>query len=180
MPAEQETSCQRLFFALWPGDDVRKSIAAKMATVVSLAGGRPVPPSNYHVTLAFLGPVVITDLEAIQLAARRVPISPFELRLGPTGYFSSAKIAWLGPQESPDELERLIDALWSQLSGVGIGREDRPYRPHVSLARQADSCPATGLDEPLIWPVTGFALVTSDTTPEGSVYTLLEQYSADD
>ncbi|MDP6435730.1 MAG: RNA 2',3'-cyclic phosphodiesterase [Gammaproteobacteria bacterium] len=171
----------RLFCALWPDDDVRKRIAATTTDLVAAAGGRPVPPANYHLTLVFLGPVIITDLEAIQAAARGVPVCPFELALTRTGYFPRSKIAWLGPDETPDELVQLVDVLWTELTGVGIGRDDRPpYRPHLSLARKATGCPAGELSEPLIWPVSGFALVASDTTPEGSVYTLLEQYSAGD
>ncbi len=158
---------------------MRERIAAKMAGVISEAGGRPVPPTNYHITLAFLGRVIITDLEAIQSAARSVPVSPFELRLARTGYFPRSRITWLAPLDLPEELAGLVDAIWTELGGIGISRENRPYRPHISLARAADGCPSAELGEPLIWPVSGFALVASDTTPEGSVYTLLEQYSAD-
>lgn len=170
----------RLFFALWPDDGVRERIAGELAELLAGLDGRRLPPANYHLTLAFLGAVAVTDLAEIQAAAQRVPITPFELRLTRTDYWAPAKIAWLGTDECPAELTGLVNALATELVAIGISPEAEPYEPHVSLARGVADCAQTRLEAPIGWPVSGFALVQSQASSEGSVYTVLEHYSAGD
>ena len=65
-------SSARLFFALWPDSAVRAVLQASCQAVTVSCGGRPVPPRNYHLTLAFLGQVDSADLAGIRAAAAQV------------------------------------------------------------------------------------------------------------
>ena len=56
---------RRLFFALWPDDGLRDQLRRVSEPAVRLAGGRPVPPANYHLTLAFLGGLPADRLDAV-------------------------------------------------------------------------------------------------------------------
>jgi 2'-5' RNA ligase len=170
----------RLFFGLWPDPLVRECIATELAELVDGLDGRQLPPANYHVTMAFLGEVAITDLAEIQAAAQRVRVVPFELQLTHTGYWPNTQIAWLGADGCPPELSGMVNALTTELIAIGIQPQTEPYEPHVSLARRASGCAQIRLAAPISWQVDGFALLRSEISAEGSVYTQLEQYSAGD
>jgi len=53
-PAERT---RRLFFAFWPDEATREAMHHSARKAVRGSGGRPVPASNLHVTVAFLGSV---------------------------------------------------------------------------------------------------------------------------
>jgi 2'-5' RNA ligase len=61
-----------LFFALWPARAEQASLAQMTRNVVVAAGGRPVPPENFHVTLAFLGSVPEARLSQVEAIGREV------------------------------------------------------------------------------------------------------------
>ncbi|MGH8519928.1 MAG: 2'-5' RNA ligase family protein, partial [Gammaproteobacteria bacterium] len=47
---------QRLFFALWPSEEARSSLAEVTASL-HVRRAKPVPAENLHITLLFLGSV---------------------------------------------------------------------------------------------------------------------------
>ncbi len=55
-PPRIDTPPQRLFFALWPSEEVRAGLAEVMASL-DVRGGKPVAAENLHITLLFLGSV---------------------------------------------------------------------------------------------------------------------------
>jgi 2'-5' RNA ligase len=61
---------RRLFFALWPDEGQRSELEHAAAKAVRRCGGRPVPPSNLHVTLAFLGSVATAQIPELQRIGR--------------------------------------------------------------------------------------------------------------
>lgn len=63
---------RRLFFALWPDEAMRRAMVQATREVVREAGGRPIPPSHLHVTLAFLGAVPETRLRELADSVRAV------------------------------------------------------------------------------------------------------------
>jgi 2'-5' RNA ligase len=95
MPTEA-VSAARLFFAIWPDQAVREQIIAATKSAVDAASGRPIPPENYHITLAFLGSVSAPYLAAVRRAGRVLGFPTFTLTLARTGYWPRSRIAWLG------------------------------------------------------------------------------------
>ena len=169
----------RLFFALWPTEEARTQIAERTRTAVEAAGGRPVPPENYHVTLAFLGHVRISGVDEITRIMRTIRFKSFMLQLDRTGYWPRSKVAWLGSSSCPLELDALEDEIWMKLEDLGFHRDNlNPYQPHVSLARSASSGLGMVLEQPVIWPVHAFGLVSSEPGEGAPVYTVLEQFRA--
>ena len=169
---------QRLFFSLWPDDEVRRHISATTQAAVAAAGGRPIPPVHYHITLAFLGSVPRDQLAQIVTAARTVRCRSFSVKLDRTGYWPRSQVAWLKPSSCPSELARLVDDLWTALAPFGLVPDSRSYKPHVSLVRRVPGGLGSLLAEPVVWPVDEFVLIASETQPPGSVYTLLEHFPA--
>jgi 2'-5' RNA ligase len=170
----------RLFFALWPDDEVRQRIVTDTERAISAAGASPVPPSNYHVTLAFLGAVSASSLDDIIKMCGHIRFRRFSLALDRTGYWPRSKIAWLGPSHSPLELEALVDDVWNKLAELGFRQELRPYQPHVTLCTKASSGLGMRLDTPINWPAGSFVLAQSTPGETGPVYTVLEQFAAGD
>lgn len=179
MPTEA-VSAARLFFAIWPDQAVREQIIAATKSAVDAAGGRPIPPENYHITLAFLGSVSAPYLAAVRRAGRVLGFPTFTLTLARTGYWPRSRIAWLGPLACPEPLRALVAGLWEPLAAVGLSAANPDYKPHLSLARKVPGGLESRLLQPIEWPVTEFVLVRSDTSPAGAVYTALEHFPAAD
>ena len=171
----------RLFFALWPDDEVRRQIAAETDELITATGGNPVPAVNYHMTLAFLGSIRASSLDDILQIIRDVHFPAFKIRLDQTGYWPGSGTTWLGPSICPLELDALVDVLWNKLDDLGFVREDlQPYKPHVSLCRNVTGNYGVQLERPVEWPVTSFGLAKSSAAAGAPVYTILEQFPAGD
>lgn len=103
--------------------------------------GRPVPTANLHVTLAFLGLVPESRLQRLQRVPPRLALADlaFDLHLDRLDCWDEG-LLHLAPSQPPQALLKLASALQQQLQLDGFSLEPRPYRPHLTLAR--DSRPA--------------------------------------
>lgn len=129
----------RLFVAVDPpSHEVARLSAAAPIRSDTL---RWVPTEQWHLTLVFCGEVaerVVPGLEErLTRAAGRT--APFELRLHGAGTFprqaSRARVLWVGVGGDVDALSRLAERCTAAARRCGIDVEDRPYRPHLTLAR---------------------------------------------
>ncbi len=170
-----EAPARRLFFALWPNDEIRARIARVARTVVPPCGGRPVPTSNHHITLEFVGNVPEQTLDCLLACADAFSGQSFELTIDRAGSFNRTGIVWLGPSNVPPALTRLYEHLHLGVARCGLHPEDRPFRPHITLLRKARRGPAADPFEPIAWAVQGFVLVES-VTSEGSRYQVLKHW----
>lgn len=130
----------RTFIALNLPQDERVRLHAALEPL----RGRGLPvrwtaAQSLHLTVKFLGDTEsggIADIDAVmrKAAARRAPIT---LRLAGLGGFPSlrrANILWIGA--APDaELSALQREIEPALSRLGYPREQRPFRPHVTIGR---------------------------------------------
>lgn len=169
---------KRLFFALWPDASERTAISAGASRAIAGAGSRAVPAVNYHITLAFLGPVSASSVAGIVEVVSSVRFLPFRLELDHTGYWPKSRVAWLAPSTCPLQLSDLVDNLWNKLAALGFEAEARAYRPHVTLARRVSGGFGKRLPKTIIWQANSFALAESCPGSSGPVYRLLEQFPA--
>ena len=112
------------------------------------AAVRWVRPASMHLTLKFLGEVPPSVLAEVCGALRVVRGRAFELRLGELGCFPGARsprVFWAGIGGQAAELVELRDAVESALSVLGFRREQRPFHPHVTLARAKGAAGARAL-----------------------------------
>lgn len=152
----------RLFLALWPDAAVRRALHAAAAPAVAASGGRPVPPANYHLTLAFLSPQPRSKLDAIADAAAGQCALEGTLRLTRIGHFGGARVLWAGPAHTPPRLARAVAGLRAALEANGVHCTPGPFRAHVTLARRIARAPESTLMEPVRWRYSGLALVLSE------------------
>jgi len=107
---------------------------------------RWVPEENLHLTLKFLGNVESDRVPKLiaALSAKLERVSGFEVRLGGLGAFPNvhrARVVWLGVQAGAGELARLSRKLDAAASKIGVERERRPFRTHLTLGRLRQPVP---------------------------------------
>jgi 2'-5' RNA ligase len=102
-----------------------------------LPEARWVRPESLHITLKFIGEQPPERVEAITERLRRVESNAFEIRAGGYGFFPTAKaprVFWIGIHAGP-QLTELAESIDMATAELGVPREDRPYSPHLTLAR---------------------------------------------
>ncbi|MCB1699902.1 MAG: RNA 2',3'-cyclic phosphodiesterase [Halioglobus sp.] len=116
--------------------------------------GRPVPPANFHITLAFVGETSPQALENLCLSVdawlARQDTRGAKLLLDCTGYWPKPGIYWLGPKTWPDTLSALAAKLRQLATNIGARRDRNPFQPHVTLFRQCVTAPLAPATEPAI------------------------------
>lgn len=162
----------RLFVALWPGPVTRNATAAAQRSIEWPEGTRLTAPVGHHVTLHFIGSVPAEQVEPLAQAVA-LPAGQIQLQLERLEVWRGG-IAVLTPSRIPPALVDLHGSLAHALRREGIAVEERPYRPHVTLARRADVRP-DGLARPVAWRSSGYVLVVSS----GGTYTPIRRYGSE-
>jgi 2'-5' RNA ligase len=153
----------RLFFAIWPGDEAARTLADVSLALAGLSGGKPVPREKIHLTLAFLGSLSPGEIgEATRIAAA-VRSPRFGFTLDHVGSFRRARVAWAGPPETPAALASLQSNLADALRGAGFRLDERPFAPHVTLARKIERAVPRAPMPPAEWRVDELTLARSET-----------------
>lgn len=170
-----ELDTQRLFFALWPDDRVRRQLDAA-AEAVSRRSGRRMKVDKLHMTLVFLGNTTAQQRDCLCAAADAILAEPFSLVLDTFGHFRRARVAWVAPSDTPPPLVALHQAINRTLPGCDREPESRPFRAHVTLARKAPRRVVPTDIGPIEWPVRAFCLVESVSDAEGALYRVLRTW----
>lgn len=176
----------RLFFAIELGSDIQRCVSDAIDRVRPVARhARWSRPEAMHVTLAFLGEQSEDLLpQLLDVGARAVAGQPaFALSVHGSGTFGSARaprVLWLGFEGAVDHLRALQHSVATLVKGLGIALEERPFSPHLTLARsklprgdrELTGC-AEALAEVRCGPVTVERLILfqSQLGPGGSRYT---------
>lgn len=163
---------RRVFFALWPPDQVRARLHALATELHTVTDGRPVARGNVHQTLVFVGDVAAERVGALTALAATVEVSPFVLEFGTVGYWRHNRIIWAAPLGVPRPLLDLVSDLEARLAAADLPFDRRPYKPHVTLLRDARK-PVTLPALQLEWPVAGFVLLQSTAGPGGVRYDVI-------
>ena len=143
---------------------------------------------NIHLTLKFIGAAdeTMTARVAAALAAAKIAVAPFRLRVSGFGKFPAGEdlhIFWAGVEESQDLLA-FFAAIEEILLPLGIKRGTRPFHPHLTLGRNrarfnfktfyvrlAEKCDLFLAE----MQVAAFQLFASRLTPAGPEYTILKE-----
>ncbi len=166
---------RRLFFAIWPDAGLTAALA-KISEGLPAHGGRAHHPADLHITLVFLGEIRPEQLPCVEQVADAIQGVPFTLKLDRVGYWPRPRIPWVGPAETPEPLQALVQDLQCGLQECGFKPERRPYKAHVTLARKARPIPAARLEEPLAWQVREFVLAASHSGPKPPRYEVLKRW----
>lgn len=168
-----------LFIALPIADDVKLQVEERTKVLREHVSFRKwTHPQDLHITLKFLGATPsenIADIHSLLLdiAEHYAPISLSLSDLGTFGLPVSPRVLWTrvgGEMERLFSLQRDIE---HKLERIGFAKENRPYSPHVTLAKQyvgADSpeellmaIAKSTWQPPLSWP--GMDIVLFESHP---------------
>lgn len=134
----------RVFLAVPLGGEIALAIGDRLAGVP----GRVVPASNLHLTLRFLGQVDHSRYERFLAALDQERLgSSFGVSLGDWGAFPNprrATVLWLAVVDGADRLAELADLAEEAALTAGLGAEERPFRPHLTVSRIRPPADLTG------------------------------------
>jgi RNA 2',3'-cyclic 3'-phosphodiesterase len=147
-------------------------------------------PEAQHLTMAFLGDQEsdVPDAIAGQLGPDLAAESSVEARLSGCGFFPDERrprVAWMGIE--PDEpLVRIAEVVRRALAKQKIAFDEKPFRPHLTLARVKDrwraedvrlleSALSTYRSEP--FPISEIVLYSSELSPKGARHTALRRFA---
>jgi 2'-5' RNA ligase len=133
-----------------------------------------------HITLSFLGQVHDARLDVIQQGLATIHAPRVRLELNGFGTFERAGVLFADVKPTP-ALLALAEQVITTMQTRGFPREDRPYSPHVTLARTRDRLRlrSSAKDDPAFhqaFEASEFRLYQSLTLPEGARYEVLHAF----
>jgi 2'-5' RNA ligase len=144
---------------------------------------------NIHLTLKFFGNVEVKRIEMISEAAERAvkEFSTFQIAVGGTGVFPRAsrpQVFWVGVVDQTGRLSALQEKFEKECAAEGFPKEDRAYKPHLTIARlrkpdggrQLAEAHLQMKFEPVEINVRELVIFRSELSPKGSKYTPLSRH----
>jgi 2'-5' RNA ligase len=140
-----------------------------------------------HVTVRFIGHVDQTQASSIRgVLSATIPVDVFTLTVSGIGVFppkGRPRVVWAGLTDGADRLVAVERNVTARLLRIGIPLEDRPFTPHLTLARVRDAAGlrAAVLLDGLTGTVLGttrvdaITLFESRLSPKGPTYVPLQR-----
>jgi len=182
----------RTFLAIEIPEEVRKGVALFQERLKSRIYGdiRWVRPEAIHLTLKFFGDIPPGDVTGIANVVERAVagVEPLALAIGGTGVFPDLRrprVLWVGILGDVARLLLLQAELEQGLERIGFPREERPFRPHLTLGRIRSPRGMADLGKVLEkgkgfdagrFVAAELALFRSELTPHGAIYTKLKGF----
>jgi 2'-5' RNA ligase len=163
--------------------EARAVLAASLSDVD--IPGKVAPPQNWHITLRYIGAMDDVSLDRLLAGLDEADMGgAFTLRAAGLGAFpkpARATVLWVGLAHGSDRLELLAEAVEDVVDGVGLGREDRPFVGHITLARIRPPVDVRRLVSevevpPVTIPVDEVTVFESVQIPGGTVYHPIDRF----
>jgi len=125
----------RLFIGIPLAGVVNEEISSLIARLRPRAGSlRWTAPPSWHVTLQFLGNSTSDQLACLEKRLAEIQAPPVPIHLPGIGFFERAGVFYASVQLS-SELTSLQQKVLAATAPCGYQPEDRPFHPHITLAR---------------------------------------------
>jgi RNA 2',3'-cyclic 3'-phosphodiesterase len=144
---------------------------------------------NIHLTLKFFGNVTLDQVQTISDAASRAvkEFSSFQIDIGKTGVFprpSRPQVLWIGVSDPSGKLSALQQKFEDECAAEGFAKEDRAFRPHLTIARLRKPEGAQRLAdahlsvqfESIPVPLTELIVFRSELSSKGSKYNAISRH----
>lgn len=182
----------RCFVAVDVGDDAARELERIVAPLRTLARGvRWTRCAQWHLTCKFLGELPAERVAALRSAlARGLDAPGFELALRGLGRFpphGRPRVLWAGLDGDLATFAGVQRCVEDLVEPLGVPREQRPFRPHLTLGRVADSSDLGRLEaawrraaasvDIALGAITALRLYRSTLGPGGSTYDVLDEFA---
>jgi len=184
----------RSFIAIELPEEVKTGLHRLQAelTLPQYAFVKCVAPEAIHVTLKFLGnisPQKVADITKVMEQASQ-GVSPFQLQITDVGAFPNMRqprVLWVGIKGELDKLIAWQKRIDDGLVPLGFAKENRPFTPHLTLARVRENCSPgdrrdlgevvmkTPVEVDYKVTVNSLSLMRSQLLPGGAVYSRLAE-----
>jgi 2'-5' RNA ligase len=179
----------RLFTGIDLPESIKERLDALISSLRSTAHVKWSPAYNLHITTKFIGEwpqerlqELVTKLSEVQCGGR------VDIEIRGLGWFPnphSPRIFWAAVHASPSLAEVAL-ATEQACASLGIAHEERPFSPHLTLARIKQPVPLQALRQAVAelssvdfgaFTPEAFHLYLSKPGPAGSIYTPLHDFS---
>lgn len=178
----------RLFTGIGIPYKVRRNLELLLAHLQPTANIKWSLPENLHITTKFIGEWPEERLEELKAALHRVPCpDAFAISIAVLGWLPNPhapRIFMCGIHAS-ESLAALARHTEDALAEIGIPRENRPFSPHLTLARIKSSRNLSPLKQAVAqlpsvdfgrFAPENFHLFLSKPGRDGSVYSVIDSY----
>ena len=173
----------RAFIAIDLPEAVRSALRQQQAAFRAICpDGRWTRPEGIHLTLKFLGEISDQQVTQVTNTLKELgPVESFSVEVKGFGFFPDAhrpRVFWTGVV-TPPNLVALAEQVERAMEKLGFAREDRPFAPHLTLARFKVPRPQPALQSHLerlgelslgCFEVSEFFLFESKLSPQGAEY----------
>ena len=141
---------------------------------------------GFHVTVEFLGeiePHVVEQVKEIlhEIANSFHGFSFWLDRLDGFPNKARPRVITMRVEEEKRTSHALHEELIQKLREIGLGKDDHPWKAHITIGRNRGEARIDGLEtiefEKVVWKVDSVELIKSDLQSGGPRYTVLESYS---
>ncbi len=169
---------------LFVGTDISPEIKEKIISIqkqLSDLDIKLVEPENLHFCLRFLGKVDDDKVEEIKTALNNISFQRFNLEVNGVGAFPNedyVKVLWIGVSDDI-LIKKLAELVNNALTEIGIDKEERPFRAHITLGRTKSSKGKDKIQSFInknkdksfgVTSVNNIVLISSNLTPNGPIY----------
>ncbi|HET6648344.1 MAG TPA: RNA 2',3'-cyclic phosphodiesterase, partial [Pyrinomonadaceae bacterium] len=182
----------RVFCAIDLSVGVRASVSGhikRLRESVPHAQASWIREENIHLTLKFLGEIQTSRLINLSNAAARAAkeSDPFQIALAETGVFPKhgiPRVLWIGVKDESGRLAELYTRLEDECSREGFARDDRPFHPHLTIARLRKPEGVRDLAaahtkmhfDPIALEISECMVIRSEPGSAGSKYTVISRH----
>jgi 2'-5' RNA ligase len=179
----------RAFIAIELPESVRTALRRAQASFRSVSpDARWTQPDGIHLTLKFLGEISDAKVKEVSESLKNLGrFESFAIALKGFGFFPDArrpKVFWAGVA-APARLGQLAEQVEEAMRKIGFAREERVFRPHLTLARFRVPQPQPALQALLTqqreqelgnFEVSEFFLFESKLLPQGAEHRKVERF----
>ena len=172
----------RAFIAVEPSAEIRNAVSAEGQALRGAGRLSFVSPNLMHITLKFLGEVSESQIPKITGVLDLLSASPYQLNVSGISTFGRPPRVIKAEVHDGGATAALAADVELRLAKLGFPREDKPFTPHITLARVKEYSPALQPNIAAInerdfgtCEISSVLLKKSVLTPSGPIYTTLYQ-----
>lgn len=172
----------RAFIAVEPSAEIRNEIASAGAGLRGAGRLSFVSSDLMHITLKFLGEVPESQIPKITAALDSISASPYSLQAAGISTFGRPPRVIKAEIHDSGKTAALASDVETRMAKLGFSREEKPFSPHITIARVKEYSPAllpriAGIKERNFGEcsISAILLKKSVLTPSGPIYSTLHR-----